>query len=289
MHAMGGEIDIRHFGGLRHRLPITHWTFLFGCLAIAGVVPFAGFWSKDAILLAIQQRAAGGTGMDLYQALWASTLFGVVLIDFYMFRTFFMTFYGEEQIPPSAGHHAHESPGTMTVPLMVLAFGSLTVGAYFEWRHGLSHFLAATPSLAFLQQRDATHAAAQTAEPMHIAILSTALAAIGITAVTILYLGRRRGVERLTRLMNVFGLYSLSYKKFFIDPIYATLIVRPWLGIAHSAAWIDHHIVDGLVDLFGRLPKLVGEALRPTQNGLIPFYALAMTLGLLLLIGALLI
>ena len=74
----------------------------------------------------------------------------MLLIDFYMFRPFFLTFYGPERIPPEAGDHAHESPGTMTVPLVVLAFGSLTVGAYFEWTHGFAQFLAATPSLAYL-------------------------------------------------------------------------------------------------------------------------------------------
>ena len=77
-------------------------------------------------------------------------MLGVLLIDFYMFRPFFLTFYGPERIPPEAGDHAHESPGTMTGPLVVLAFGSLTVGAYFEWTHGFAQFLAATPSLAYL-------------------------------------------------------------------------------------------------------------------------------------------
>ena len=78
-------------------------------------------------------------------------LLGVLLIDFYMFRPYFLTFFGPERIPPEAGHHAHESPGAMTVPLMVLAFGSLIVGAYFEWTHGFANFLAATPSLACLR------------------------------------------------------------------------------------------------------------------------------------------
>ena len=148
MHAMGGVIDIRRLGGLRRRLPVTHWTFLFGCLAIAGVFPFAGFWSKDAILTAVWQRAEPGGG--IFEDWLATALLGVLLIDVYMFRPFFLTFYGPEQIPPEAGDHAHESPGAMTVPLVVLAFGSLIVGAYFEWTHGFAHFLAATPSLAYL-------------------------------------------------------------------------------------------------------------------------------------------
>ncbi len=145
MHAMGGVIDIRRLGGLRRRMPVTHGTFLFGCLAIAGLWPFAGFFSKDAILLAVQQRAGPGGEENLYGILFATALVGVLLIDFYMFRPFFLTFYGPERIPPEAGHHAHESSGTMTGPLIVLAFGALTVGAYFEWTHGFADFLCAHP------------------------------------------------------------------------------------------------------------------------------------------------
>ena len=94
--------------------------------------------------------------------------------------------------------------------------------------------------------------------------------------------------RRLARLMNVFGLYSLSYGKFFFDPIYTLLVVWPLLGLAWLAAWFDRWVIDGLVDLCGSLPKLLGEALRPTQNGLIQFYALAMVVGLLVLLVALL-
>ena len=94
MHAMGGVIDIRRLGGLRRRMPVTHWTFLVGCLAIAGVVPLAGFWSKDAILVALRQRS-GQTGADgLYGILLSTTMLGVLLIDFYMFRPYFLTFFG---------------------------------------------------------------------------------------------------------------------------------------------------------------------------------------------------
>ncbi len=284
MHAMGGVIDIRQLGGLRRRMPVTHWTFLVGCLAIAGLWPFAGFFSKDAILAAVFERgnAAGG----LYEFLFASALLGVLLIDFYMFRPFFLTFYGPERIPPEAGHHAHESPGTMIGPLMVLAFGALTVGAYFELTHGFSEFLAATPSLAYLSARKTQPALAS--EHGNIALMSTIITVVGITLAAILYLGNRNKAARLARLMNVFGLYSLSYGKFFFDPIYNLLVVWPLLGIAWLAAWFDRWVIDGLVDLCGTVPKLLGAALRPSQNGLVQFYALGMVVGLLVLIFALL-
>lgn len=288
MHAAGGVIDIRQIGGLRRRLPITHWTFLFGCLAIAGVAPFAGFWSKDAILLALQQRAGQGSATEMYELLFATAALGILLIDFYMFRPYFMTFFGPERIPPEAAAGAHESPGTMTGPLVVLAFGSLTTGAYFEWKHGFAEFLAATPSLAYLPQR-AGAIAAQAAEPSHIGIMSTAITLLGIALAALLYLGNRNNPARLARLMNVFGLYSLSFGKFFFDPIYALLVVWPLLGAARLAAWFDECVVDGLVDLCGRAPKTLGAVLRPAQNGLVQFYALAMMLGVLLLMASLLL
>jgi NADH-quinone oxidoreductase subunit L len=289
MHAMGGVIDIRRLGGLRRRMPITHWTFLFGCLAIAGLWPFAGFWSKDAILQAVQQRSGGGGSLgELDEYLFATALFGVLLIDFYMFRPYFMVFFGRERIPPEAGGHAHESSGTMTGPLVVLAFGSLTVGAYFEWTHGFAQFLAATPSLAYLRT-EIGGSTAQAAEHANIGLVSTVVTLVGIVLTAIIYLGSRQKAARLAQLMNVFGLYSLSYGKFFFDPIYTLVVVWPMLGVARLAAWFDQHVIDGLVDLCGAAPKTLGEALRPVQNGLIQSYALAMAIGLLVLLGALLI
>jgi NADH-quinone oxidoreductase subunit L len=285
MHAMGGVIDIRQLGGLRHRMPATHWTFLFGCLAIAGVAPFAGFWSKDAILLAVREKAAQGDWAEMYEMLFATAAFGILLIDFYMFRPFFMVFYGPERIPPEAGHHAHESPGAMTGPLVVLAFGSLTVGAYFEWTHGFANFLKATPSLAWLET---TAVAVPSAEHARIGWMSTGFTLVGITLAALVYLGNRNRAARLARLMNVFGLYTLSYGKFFFDAIYLAFVVWPLLGLARMAAWFDTYLVDGLVDLVGGVPKSLGAAMRPIQNGLVQFYALAMMLGLLILLGTLL-
>ncbi len=286
MHAMGGVIDIRQFSGLRRRMPITHATFLIGCLAIAGVVPLAGFWSKDAILLALQQRADLNDPTGLYGLLFTSTLFGVLLIGFYTFRPFFLTFYGVERIPAEAGHHAHESPGTMTGPLVVLAFGSAVVGLYFEWTHGLAHFLRATPSLAYLAT-EAQHITP--AQHWSMGVTSTVIAVIGIVATAVIYLGSSKKAGTLARVMNVFGLYSLSYGKFFFDFAYDLLVVSPLLVIARLAAWVDRNLIDSVVDRCGSVPVRLGAVLRPAQGGLVPFYALAMILGLLALLGTLLL
>ena len=246
MHAAGGVIDIRRLGGLRRRLPITYWVYLIGCLSIAGIVPFSGFWSKEEILFELHGRSAAEGG--IWWFLFLSTLLGVVLIDFYIFRPFFIVFYGEEKIPPEAGGHIHESPPSMTVPLVVLAFGSAVVGAYFEWTHGFASFLAHTPSFDCL--RLAEHQAVNAADKWRISLFGSTLSILGIGVVAAFYLRRGKALEWLTRTMNIFGLYSLSYGKFFIDPIYNALIVRPLLGIARLAAWFDRSAIDATVDFW---------------------------------------
>jgi NADH-quinone oxidoreductase subunit L len=291
MHATGGVIDVRRLGGLRRRLPVTHWTFLIGCLAIAGVWPLAGFWSKDAILSAVLSSSAGGA-QTLYRLLFLSATFGVLLIDFYMFRPYFLVFWGAERLPAEAGAHARESPGVMTFPLVVLAFGSAVVGAYFAWTGGFDRFLANTPSFMLPGTFPMTNIVGGTFQESaqeNIGLLSTAITLLGIALAAFIYLGSPKKAARLARAMNALGLYSLSYGKFFFDPIYTLLIVRPLQGVARLAAWFDRRAIDALVDLCGRLPTTLGAALRPVQNGLIQFYALAMMLGLLALLGALLI
>jgi NADH-quinone oxidoreductase subunit L len=290
MHAAGGVIDIRRLGGLRRRLPVTYWTFLVGCLSIAGVFPLAGFWSKDAILAALAERAGHGGEGGIYGLLLLSTFVGVLLIDFYMFRPLFRVFHGPERLPPEARGHAHESPGSMTVPLVVLAFGSAVVGAYFEWTHGFVKFLAATPSLAGLLHPPAELGGHAASAPEHwgIALVSSAITIFGIAAAAVVYLGSEKKAARLAAFMNIFGLYSLSYGKFFFDPIYSRVIVQPMLAVARLAAWFDRRVIDTLVDFCGRLPATVGAALRPLQGGVLQFYALAMALGLLALLGILL-
>jgi NADH-quinone oxidoreductase subunit L len=288
MHAMGGVIDIRQFGGLRRRLPITHWTFLFGALALVGMIPFAGFWSKDAILLAVAEKSSPGLMDPIYEFFFWTTLLGILLMDLYTFRPFFITFYGEEKIPEEAGSHAHESPYSMTVPLMILALGSLIVGALLAETHGLSDLLARTPSLVFLGGQAYDVAAA---EKLHTSIFyeSSGFVLIGLLLTALLYTGPRRWiVDKITAALDSVGLYQLSYRKFFFDPLYFALVVWPLEIFARFCAWFDSNVIDLLVDFIGFLPKLISACLRPLQGGLIQFYALAMVLGILVLMIVLL-
>ena len=316
MHAMGGIVDMRKFGGLRKLMPITCWTFLIGSLALAGVVPFAGFWSKDGILATLYQRSeegnlektesaappaaaapsaepparpasadkvfgiAGLTSAKFHRVLFWSAMFTALLTAFYTFRAFFLTFFGPQRIPPEAGHHAHESPPAMTVPLVILAICATVVG--FLFLDHFSRFLGWTPSLSpsFITRMEEN-------ESMHdfIAVLSSVLVLAGIGGAAFLYLGERRQATMLANALR--PLYLLSYGKFFFDPIYDWLVLRPMAALAVISDWFDRWVIDGLVNLAGAIPPLVGAAIRSLQNGVVQFYALAMILGLLVLIGAL--
>jgi NADH-quinone oxidoreductase subunit L len=252
------------------------------------MIPFAGFWSKDAILLAVAEKSSPGLMDPIYEFFFWTTLLGILLMDLYTFRPFFITFYGEEKIPEEAGSHAHESPYSMTVPLMILALGSLIVGALLAETHGLSDLLARTPSLVFLGGQAYDVAAA---EKLHTSIFyeSSGFVLIGLLLTALLYTGPRRWiVDKITAALDSVGLYQLSYRKFFFDPLYFALVVWPLEIFARFCAWFDSNVIDLLVDFIGFLPKLISACLRPLQGGLIQFYALAMVLGILVLMIVLL-
>jgi NADH-quinone oxidoreductase subunit L len=225
------------------------------------------------------------TPIPLYETLYYAGLFTAFLTAVYTFRAFFLTFYGETRVPPEAGHHAHESPAPMLVPLAVLAICSLVAG----WCQGpFSEFLRQTPSLAY---RVLPHAEHPGNLHFQVQMLSTIIAVAGAGLATFLYLGDRRAVELLARwLKSAAGLrlYQLSYGKFFFDAIYAVVFVWPLWLLARVSYWLDQWLVDGLVNLAGRVPVAFGSMMRALQNGMLQFYALAMMLGLLVLIGTLL-
>jgi NADH-quinone oxidoreductase subunit L len=273
MHAMGNVIDMRRFSGLRKVLPITHITFLFGASALAGIPIFAGFWSKDEIIHTNLLECHDRTYGPLYFVLFIVALVAAGLTAFYTFRAYFRTFWGDLRVPEEAeahGHHVHESPPVMTVPLIVLAFGALTVGMALGATHWLAHFLSRTPAYKHLEPLP------EEGLSIPLMLASTVIAVAGAAVAYVMYVARP--VSAPTEGVAL-KLYTLSQNRFYFDELYRAIVVHPMNALARIAAFFDH-IVDGLVDLVGAAPSWIGTALRPIQNGLVQFYALAMILGL---------
>jgi NADH-quinone oxidoreductase subunit L len=246
--------------------------------------PFAGFWSKDEILGAVHHRAmeAEGLAHNWYNVLYWVGMITAGMTAFYTFRGFFLTFFGAERIPPEAGHHAHESPPAMTLPLVVLSVFALGVGAFYGVTHGILNFLRQTPSLAYGVVQETAEAPA-----FHwsVAIASTAIVLFGIGLAAFMYLGDRGAADFWARALR--PLYELSYGKFFIDQIYQAVFVWPLRVLATISYWFDRYVIDALVNFVGAVPGACGAVLRSLQTGMVQFYALAMMLGLVVLIVAL--
>jgi NADH-quinone oxidoreductase subunit L len=276
MHAMGDVIDIRRFSGLRKVLPVTHWTFLCGALALAGFPLLSGFWSKDEILDAAWRasRAKGGQYAWVYSVLLVSGIVTAGLTAFYTFRAYFKTFHGPEVIPEEAHGHAHESPPVMTVPLMILAVFAVGVGFVLgplgPKALQFAHFLEKAPGFP-----PVTHEHHINWGLMGI----STLVALGGMAVAYWMYAKQPGLPGKVA-SEVPALYQLSLNKFYIDELYAAFIVAPLNGVKVFAGALDLHFIDGLVDLIGNVPAQIGKLFRPVQNGLVQFYALAMVLGL---------
>ncbi len=276
MHAMGGVIDMRRFGGLRKRMPITHITFLCGAGALAAIPLLSGFWSKDLIFEALSEASESASPFTAgYYILLTVAFLTAFLTAFYTFRAYFLTFWGPERLPAEAGDHAHESPGVMTVPLMVLSLGALFLGAAVEpFNHLFSGFLERTPSL----QLAATLAHSSTiAQHFNwtIAGIGTVLVLAGLGMAFAMY--RQGGPEKLPWALE--PVFQASESKLYVDDVYEAAIVKPATGLAFLARVFDGFL-DGLARLISAIPRLLGQWLRPMQNGLVQFYALSMALGL---------
>jgi NADH-quinone oxidoreductase subunit L len=272
MHAMGNVIDIRRFGGLRRVMPVTHWTFLIGAIALAGIFPLAGFWSKDEILAELGLAAEDSPFPRYYALLQYLALIVSVLTAFYTFRAYFMTFWGETRVPEEAGHHAHESPRVMTAPLVVLAICAAVLGVVLGPTHWFFHYLAHTPGLDHAEPH---------AMSLSVMVVGTMAALIGVAIAWWFYVRQPGSVDSLAaRLPKA---YILSLHKFFIDEIYGRFIVGPLVWLARACGVFDNQTIDRTVDWVGNVPATVGSWLRNWQNGLIQSYAAIMFMGVTVL------
>jgi len=291
IHAMGGEQDMTKMGGLRKKIPVTYWTMLIATLAIAGIPGFAGFFSKDEIL------EAAGAGPHANLILWLLGVVGALITSFYMFRLIFLTFFGT---PRYDEHHVHvhESPKNMTIPLMVLAFLSI-FGGWFAAPHlvgGTDYFskfldpvfTAYAPqemsqqaaSLAGNPGAEGAQAANPALELVH-ALVSwpVGVAILGLLLAWWMYIKNPGLPKRMAQSMR--GLYTLVFNKYYVDEIYAALIVGPLLWISTHVLWhtVDEGMIDGVVNGSARVAREAGGELRQIQSGNTRSYASWVLIG----------
>ena len=316
IHALAGEQDIRNMGGLRKALPITYWTFLIGAIAIAGVPPLAGFFSKDEILF---RTFAGG-----HRVLWTIGLVTSFLTATYMFRLVFLTFHGErrhadqghatqgptDQGPRDQGPtHLHDAPPAMAVALIVLAIGSVLAGLVgvpevLGGRNRIERFLepafeahALAPATEFQVIEGRPGAAAAPEAPAHepapagegtellLMALSSGIALAGIGLAAYFWLANRAAAAKIAR--SATGIYTLLLHKYYIDELYDAVIVQPIKQASTLVLWqgADAALIDGSVNGVGKAVQGASSALRRLQTGSIRAYAASLFLGVVLILG----
>ncbi|HLI05814.1 MAG TPA: NADH-quinone oxidoreductase subunit L [Ktedonobacteraceae bacterium] len=300
IHALNGQQDMRAMGGLRQKLPVAFWTFLIAALAISGIPPLSGFWSKDDILSSVLAQATT-TGNAWYYALWGIGLLTAGLTAFYMFRLFFGIFAGdyrganaallteepEDEEEGPAGHHGgtvnynriHEAGPVMTVPLVILAGLSIIGGLIGSWAifslpnvHPFETFLSTVfPGVT-----------APTA-PIGLAWISTGLsivlALLGILGAWALY---GKGFQYRE---NNNPLYQFAFHKYYVDEALETVLIRPiiWVGREFSH-YLEGDVLDGGSRKLGSIFRGLSSALRRLQSGFVRNYALAILVGVLLIV-----
>ncbi|MDZ4794029.1 MAG: NADH-quinone oxidoreductase subunit L [Bacteroidota bacterium] len=266
IHAMGGEQDIRNMGGLSKKLKITFWTFVIGCVAIAGIPPFSGFFSKDAILLSAFEKSP---------VLYGIALFTALLTAFYMFRLLFITFTGKFRGTHEQEHHLHESPAAMTIPLIILAVLSIIggfVGIPELFMHGgdkLGAFLS--PVIAV---QEGHHVSAST-EYMLMG-LSTGL----VLAMIFFAWTKFKNYQR----SEASGLGKVLENKWYVDEFYDKIIVNPLNRVGgFLKTVIEKSVIDDLVNGVGRFVNYSGRQLRLLQSGQVGNYVLLMVVSIVLI------
>jgi len=266
IHAMHHEQDIRKMGGLKSKLPITHITFLIGCIAIAGVPPFSGFFSKDEIL------AAAFAKNPIY---WGLGVIGAAMTAFYMFRLYATTFLGQFRGTDEQAHHLHESPSAMTLPLILLAVASAIAGAIgipalMGGNHWLSHQLV--PIIGETKEVALSHSTEWA--------LMGASVGIAIIALLIAINRYKRQADEVPQT----AMGKFLYNKWYVDELYNAVIVQPlnrFAGFLKEV--IEKNIIDGAVNGTGKIVQYSARKIRLVQNGQVGYYILFIVLGIIVL------
>jgi NADH-quinone oxidoreductase subunit L len=272
IHGMGGEQDITKMGGLRKKMPITFWTFSIATLAIAGVPPLAGFFSKDAIL-------AGTLGSG-HTILFAVGMATALLTAFYMTRLTLKTFWGDFRGTHEQEHHVHESGWTMTLPLVLLAIGSVTAGwISTKFEHFLAPIFPVLPHAAAAAEHGGHGSAHSIAM-----VLSILVAVIGIGVAWSWYAGAEPGATPARLAASMSGSYRILRNKYFVDEAYDRTVVA---GVVRGSwilwKWFDSLVIDGIVNAVAFLVEIFGDLLRFLTTGRVRDYAFLIAAGALAL------
>jgi NADH-quinone oxidoreductase subunit L len=279
IHAMHHEQDIRKMGGLRKYIPVTYITFFIGVLAIAGIPPFAGFFSKDEILAnAFKQSSIA----------WGVAVLASVLTAFYMFRLLFLTFFGKARASEDAIHHIHESPKSMTIPLIVLAIlsiagGFMGVPELLSGNNWIEGFLSPVFAQSHELTANAEHHLSHTTEfALMGTIIAFTLVMIGLAYnryVSKAHVPAAEGAELST-------IHKTIYHKYYVDEIYDAIIVKPlyWLSKLFDIV-IEKSGIDRMINLIGESLNDWSNIFRRLQNGHVGYYIFVMVLGVILIVA----
>ena len=278
IHAMSGEQDMRFMGGLKSKIPVTYWTFLSGTLAIAGIPPLSGMISKDEILVALWAKSP---------IIWGLTLFSAALTGIYMFRLLFLTFFGNFRGTEEQKHHLHESPISMTLPLVVLAVLSV-VGGFINLPHFIGH--GEYQNLAHWLEPLYVYGAKHAEVPFNIEMILLAITLVMVAAVFFIvrniYVTKNKMAQPEE---NYKGWERLSAKKLLIDELYNATVVKPVEGLGKGTRMFDK-LMDRFFNFVGFGAVDSGRAFKKFQNGNVENYVLIMSLaiGLILIVNFLL-
>ncbi len=279
IHAMSDEQDIRRMGGLRKHLPVTFITFLIATWAISGLPPFAGFFSKDEIL---------AHAFAHNKLLWGLGVLGSVMTSFYMFRLLFLTFFGDFRGTKEQAHHLHESPSSMTIPLIILAVLSATGGfiGVPEVLHG-SNQLAAFMGPLFDGARKVNpelFAPIGLSHSTEYLLMGVSVGAALLAAIAAYVVYAQRGSVPAPESVERKGLEKLVYNKYYVDELYEAVFVRP-VRILSDVLWsFGEFVIDLFVEGFGALVVFVSGKAKKLQTGFTGYYIFAMVLGIVLIL-----
>ncbi len=275
MHAMQGQLDIQKMGGLKKHMPITFWTMFVASLSISGIPGLAGFFSKDEILFrTISSHNPAGI------IVWLLGTAAALLTAFYSFRVVFLTFYGNFRGDAEVGKHLHESPNTMTLPLIVLGVGAVAAGFV-----GIPHVLGGHDNFAVFLSSVVGHPTGEgsVAKEWAVMILSVIISLTGIGSAYFMYIVRPDLPKKIS--VSFSAVHRVLFNKYYVDELYDIVIVKGFYWISNNILnkVVEKTVIEGVVNGVPSIVNWIGQRLRFLQSGIVFHYSTIMAAGLLVM------